>query len=124
MNAEFSEAWYKGIEEAKEKARKIIHHIIAINQVTNVIVGQLQAAEVDRLSPGHHPACKLTMVNIKKYSKSSDFQSSDDMGIFFVNKPDMILTMQELETKNPKVYEEVHINIKKGVWDGSKTNTE
>jgi len=123
MEREFSEAWYKGVENAKEKARKLLHQVIAVNQATSIVVGKLEAAEIDKLAPGHHAACKLTMTKINKYGTGSKYQTrTDDMGVFFVNKPNMIMTMEELESNNPDIFEEVHINIKKGVWDGSKAN--
>ena len=123
MESDFSEAWFKGVENAKEKARKLLHQVIAVNQATSIVVGKLQGAEIDKLAPGHHAACKLTMTKVKKYSTTSRFQSrTDDMGVFFVNKPEMIMTMNELEAKYPEIFEEAHINIKKGVWDGSEAN--
>ena len=60
------------------------------------------------------------MTNIMKFGLDSKYKvKNEDMAIFFVNKPDMIMTMQELEERYPKIYEEVHVNIRKGVWDGA-----
>ncbi len=120
MERDIADLWYKGVENSKEKARKMLKKVIAINQTTSLVVGKLTAAEIDKLGPGHHASCKLTLTKIKKYALTSNFKFRDEeMGLFFVNKPEMILTMEELETKYPQIFEEIHINIKKGVWDGS-----
>lgn len=112
--------WYKVVEKAKEKGRKLINKTIAVNQATSIVVGKLTGAEIDKMGPAHHATCKLSLSNMKRYDLKTDFQFKDeDEGVFFINNPDNIMTIQELGVKHPKIMEEVHINIKKGVWDGS-----
>ncbi len=120
MDDKFSEAWYKGIEDSKEKARKLLKQVIGVNQTTSLVIGRLDAVEIDKLAPGHHAACKVTLSKVKRFALRTKFKFRDEeTGIFFVNKPEMILNTEELEKNFPEIYEEIHINIKKGAWDGS-----
>lgn len=117
---EHSELWYKGVNQAKEKSQKLIGEVIAINLSTSIAVGKLIGAEIDKMTLGQHEACKLTIENTRRYGIKGDFKfTNEDLGIFFANKSEKIMNMEELETKHPKIFEEAHINIKKGVWDGS-----
>ena len=120
MRDEISDASYKGVEKAKDKARKFVGKIVAINQSTSLVVGKLDSAEIDKLGPSHMQTCKLTLSKTKRYDLKSNFKFRDEYTVFlFVNKPESIISVEELEKLFPKVYEEVHINMKKGVWDGS-----
>lgn len=120
MVLEISDQWYKGVEKAKEKARKMINKTVGINQATSVVIGKLDGADIDRLGPAHHPTCKITLSNMKRYDLKTDYKFKDEeMGIFFINNPDNVMSIQELSQKFPKIHEEVMINVKKGVWNGS-----
>lgn len=120
MRDENSDAWYKGVEKAKDKARKLIGKVVAINQSTSLVVGKLDAADIDKLGPSHQSTCKITLSKTKRYDLKSNFKFRDEYTVFlFVNKPEAILSAEELEKTFPKVYEEVRINVKKGVWNGS-----
>jgi len=112
--------WHRAVEKAKEKGRTLINKTIAVNQATSIVLGKLTGSEIDKMGPAHNETCKLTLNNIKRYDLKTNFKFKDEEeGLFFINKPENIMTLQELELKFPKIFEEAHINIKKGVWDGS-----
>ena len=120
MVSENYNPWYKNVEKAKDKARKLVNKTVAVNQATSVVVGKLEGAEIDKMGPAHHATCKITLNNVKRYDLKTDFKFKDEeIGVFFVNNPDSVMTIQELGLKFPNLHEEVNINIKKGVWDGS-----
>lgn len=109
------ENWYSAIERSKEKARKLMNQIVAVDLNTSIIVGRLEDVSLDKLFRIQYPFCKLTLSNSKKYRTDERIDRSS-MGdqIAFVNKPQMIMDMTELSTKFPKIHEETHLDIKRG----------
>lgn len=108
------------VEKAKVKARSLIKKIVVIFQSTSLVIGRLESADLDKLGPTHFPSCKLNIFKPKRYSIGNTFQfNMEDQGIYFVNKPEMIMTLEEISDKYPEIFREIHINIRKGVWDGS-----
>jgi hypothetical protein len=109
------ENWYSAIEKSKEKARKLINQIIAVDLNTSIIVGRLEDVSLDKLFRIQYPFCKLTLSNSKKY-RTDEKLDSPSMGdqIAFVNKPQMIMDMTELSTKFPKIHEETHVDMRRG----------
>ncbi len=109
--------WFSGVEKAKEKAQKLVRQLIAVDQNTSIVVGELEAVEIDKLWKLQYPYCKLTLSNPIRFR--IDGRMDHKMGeteIFFVNKPEMVLHMSELQQRNPKIHEEAHFRIKQGKW--------
>lgn len=107
------------VEKAKTKARSLIKKVVVIFQGTSIIIGRLDAADLDKMGPTHFPSCKLSVTKPKRYSIENTFQFKiEDQGIYFVNKPEMIMNLEEIAEKYPEIFREVHVNIRKGVWDG------
>ena len=42
------DSWNATIEKSKEKARKLINQLIAVDQVTSIIIGKLNSVEIDK----------------------------------------------------------------------------
>ncbi len=109
--------WFSGVEKAKEKAQKLVKQLVGVDQNTSIVVGELEAVEIDRLWKLQYPYCKLTLSNPIRFR--IDGRMDHKMGeteIFFVNKPEMVLHMSELQARNPKIHEEAHFRIKAGKW--------
>ncbi len=115
---EYPSNWYAGIEKSREKAKTFIGKVIAVDQNTSIVVGKLDRVEIDKLWRMNYPYCKLTVKNAFKYRKDGNFQQNmEDLNIFFVNKPEMVMPVEEFSKRFPKVYNEVLGKIKKGDFD-------
>ena len=109
--------WFSGIEKAKEKSTKLVKQLVALNQSTSIVVGELEAVEIDKLWKINYPYFKLTLNNPCRFR--IDGRMDHKMGeteIFFVNKPEMVMNMAELGQRHPKIHEEAHFRIKAGKW--------
>ncbi|MFQ6021033.1 MAG: hypothetical protein ACE5J4_03425, partial [Candidatus Aenigmatarchaeota archaeon] len=61
-----------------------------------------------------YPYTKLTMENCERYRTDGKFEFKlANTQICFVNKPEMIMSMEELAKRFPNIYEEVLGKIKK-----------
>jgi len=108
------ESWYQGIEKSKEKAEKLLHEVIAVDQTTSIIVGKLDEVSIDKLWNAKYPYCKLILKNAERYRTNGKFDTKlQDVQMCFVNKPEMIMNLEELQKRFPQIHEDVHINIKK-----------
>ena len=115
---EYPSQWYAGVEKSKEKARTLIGKIVAVDQNTSIVVGKLTAVEIDKLWRMNYPYCKLNIKNACKYRKDGNFQQKmEDLDIFFVNKPEMVMPVEEFSKRFPKVYREALGRIKIGEFD-------
>ena len=108
--------WYSNIEKSKEKARKLIRKVIAVDLNTSIITGLLEDVMIDKLFRLKYPFCKLTISKAKRYSINEKLEAKLDEQVCFINKPQMILDMQELSSKFPNIHEDVFVEIKKGVY--------
>jgi hypothetical protein len=112
------ESWYSQIEKSKERARKFLRKIIAIDLNDAILVGKLDDVTLDKLFRLKYPFCKLTLSNAKKYSSDGKFEKHiEGEQICFVNKPQMIMDMDELSKKYPEVFQDTHVDIKRGRFD-------
>ena len=110
-------SWYTQIEKTKEKARKLLKKVIAIDLNDTILIGILDDVTLDKLFKLQYPFCKLTISKYKKYNQEGRLEKQEEgEQICFVNKPQMILDMQELSSRFPEIYEDIHIEIKKGVY--------
>jgi hypothetical protein len=115
---EYPSTWYAGIEKSKEKAKKLMGKIVALDQNTSVIIGKLDRIDIDSLWKMNCPYCKLTVKNALRYKIDGNFQQKmEDLNIFFVNKPEMVMSVEEFSKRFPKVYTEVVGKIKTGQFD-------
>jgi len=110
------DAWHSNIEKSKEKARKMLKKVVAVDLNTSILIGILEDVMVDKLFRLKYPFCKLTISKVKRYGVNEKLESKEDEQICFVNKPQMILDMKELSAKFPEIYEDVHVEMKKGVY--------
>jgi len=112
------ESWYSQIEKSKERARKFLRKIVAIDLNDSVLVGKLDDVTLDKLFRLKYPFCKLTLTSAKKYSIEGKLEKQiEGEQICFVNKPQMILDMDELSKKFPEIHEDIHVDIKRGRFD-------
>ena len=112
------ESWYSQIEKSKEKARKFLKKVIAVDLNDSVLVGILNDVSLDKLFRLKYPFCKLTLIKAKKYNINGKLEKQiDGEQICFVNKPQMILDMNELSQKFPEIHEDIHFDLKKGRFD-------
>ncbi|MFH0928915.1 MAG: hypothetical protein V1818_01000 [Candidatus Aenigmatarchaeota archaeon] len=112
------EKWYSSIEKSREKANKLLRQVIAVDLNTSVLVGKLDDVSLDKLFRIQYPFCKLTMSKAKKYDSNSRLETSQESDqIAFVNKPQMILDMQELSSRFPEIHADTHVDIKRGRFD-------
>lgn len=115
--ADTPDTWFKNVEMAKERAYGMLWKVVALHQTNSVVVGKVSGAEIDRLWKANFPYCKITMEKAFRFSVSGNLEANiGNDGVFWVNTPDHILTMDELSRKFPKVYSEVLPKIKTGVW--------
>jgi hypothetical protein len=109
--------WFKNVEIAKERAYGMLRKVAAIHQTNSVIVGKVTGAEIDKLFNANYQYCKITMDKAFRFSVNGTLEATlGNDGVFWVNTPDHILTMDELSRKFPKVYSEVLPKIKTNVW--------
>ncbi len=109
--------WFVTVEKSKEKADKLIRKVIAIDQSTSVVVGKLEGVEIDRLFHLKYPYCRLTMTRPFRYKPDGKFDfKMGDTELCFVNKPEMVLSVEELAARFPRIYDKLHNKIKTGTW--------
>lgn len=88
--------------------------VAAIEINNSVMVGTIEDVSIDKLFKLKYPFCKIIITNIKKYKMDEKLDTKIDEQILFVNKPEMILDLKELSTKYPSIYEDVHVEMRKG----------
>jgi hypothetical protein len=109
--------WFKNVEMAKERAYGMIKRVVALHQTNSVIVGKVTGAEIDKLFNANYQYCKISMERAVRFNVNGNLEANlGNDGVFWVNTPDHIMTMDELSRRFPKVYTEVLPNIKKNVW--------
>ena len=110
------DTWHSNIEKSKEKARKMLKKVVAVDLNTSILIGILEDVTIDKLFRLKYPFCKLTISKVKKYDINEKLEAKEEEQVCFVNKPQMILDMKELSTKFPEIFEDVHVEMKKGVY--------
>jgi hypothetical protein len=109
--------WFKNVEMAKERAYGMMKKVAAIHQTNSVIVGKVTGAEIDKLFNANYQYCKITMEKAFRFSTEGNLEAKlGNDGVFWVNTPEHIMTVDELSRRFPKVYMEILPNIKKNVW--------
>ena len=111
------ENWYSAIERSKTKARKLLKQVVGVDLKTSVLIGRLEDVSMDKLFRIQYPFCKLTLSKAKKYGIDGKLDSNQGDQIAFVNKPQMIMDMQELSSKFPEIHADTHVDIKRGRFD-------
>jgi hypothetical protein len=106
-------SWYQAIEKARTKARHLVKQIVAIDQSTSVVVGELTAVDIDMLWRPRYPYCRLTLRRPIRYKLDGKFECNlGELEFFFVSKAQMIMKMNELASRFPAIYEEAIRKIK------------
>ncbi len=95
------------VEKAKEKARKLLNKIIVVYQTTSVSVGILKEVGIEKLWSIRIPYCKLSIEKFTKFDLEGKKLYSTDEEIIYINNPDFILSLEELEKANEKLYKKV-----------------
>ncbi|MEM5778464.1 MAG: hypothetical protein QXK49_02465 [Candidatus Aenigmatarchaeota archaeon] len=114
-NESLPESWYSQIEKSKEKARKFLKKVIAVDLNDSILVGVLNDVSLDKLFRLKYPFCKLTLIKAKKYSLDGKLEKQiEGEQICFVNKPQMIMDMEELSKKFPEIHEDIHVDLRRG----------
>ena len=112
------EKWFSSIERSREKAKKLLNQVVAVDLNTSIVVGKLEDVSLDKLFRIQYPFVKLTMNKAKKYRTDGKLDSSGQGDqVAFVNKPQMIMDMQELSSKFPEIHADTHVDIKRGRFD-------
>jgi len=111
------EKWYKNVELARERAKSFMGKLVALHQTSSVVIGKLTGAEIDKLWQVKYPYCKISMKRAFRFNLNGKLETDiGDDGIFWINKPEVLLSIDELSRKFPKVYSEILPKIKRGVW--------
>ena len=112
------ESWYSQIEKSKERARKLLKKVVAIDLNDAVLVGKLDDVTLDKLFKSNYPFCKLTLTKAKKYNVDGKLEKKiEGEQICFVNKPQMILDIDELAKRFPEIHADVHVDIRRERFD-------
>ena len=110
--------WYSKIEKSREKANNLMNQIVVVDLNTSIVVGVLESVMLDKLFRLKYPFCKLTLSRAKRFNIDGKFESSSQSDqVCFVNKPEMIMELRELSEKFPNLHKDIHIEIKKGLYD-------
>jgi hypothetical protein len=117
-NEALPESWYSQIEKTKERARKLFRKVVAIDLNDSILVGKIEDVTLDKLFKLKYPFCKITLTKTKKYSSEGKLEKQiEGEQICFVNKPQMILEMEELSKKYPEIFQDTHVDIRRGRFD-------
>ena len=108
--------WHANIEKSKDKARKMLKKVAAIEINNSVMIGFIDEVSVDKLFRLKYPFCKIMLKNVKKYNMNEKLETKIDEQVLFVNKPEMILDLKELSKRFPNIFEDVHVEMRKGVY--------
>jgi hypothetical protein len=117
-NSSKPDSWGSQIAKAKDKARKLLNKVIAVDMSTNILVGKLEEVSLDTLFRANYPFVKLTLSKARKYNTQEKLERAlTEEQICFANKPQMILDIDELSKKYPSIHEDTHVEIKRGRFD-------
>ena len=117
-NEALPESWYSQIEKTKDIARKLLRKVVAIDLNDSILVGKIEDVTLDKLFKLKYPFCKVTLVKAKKYNPEGKLEKQiEGEQICFVNKPQMILEMEELSKKYPEIFQDTHVDIRRGRFD-------
>jgi len=112
------EGWYTNIERSREKANKLLNQVIIVDLNTSLVVGKLQSVSLDKLFRLSYPFCKLTLNKAKRYGVDGKYESGSETDqVCFINKPQMILDLDEFSRKFPDLHEDISVEIKRGRFD-------
>jgi hypothetical protein len=95
------------VERAKEKARKLVNSYVGIYQTMSILTGKLKSVSLERLWSMKVLFCRLHMENVTKFDLEGKVISRSDEEIVYVSKPEFVLSLEELEKANSKVYKKL-----------------
>jgi len=105
--------WYSGVEKSKDKARRMQGKLVAINNNTSIVIGRLTAVDIDKLWRQNFPYCKVTLQSPRRYRDNGAFECNmGESEVFFLNRPEMLLSLEELSNVNPELYTSIRKKIK------------
>lgn len=92
------------VERAKEKARKLEGEIAGIYQTTSILIGKVKEVKLEKLWSMGILFCRIRLKNVKKFDLEGKLISQSEEELVYVNRPEFILDLKELEKANPKVF--------------------
>ena len=95
------------VERAKEKARKLINSYVGVYQTMSILIGKLKNVSLERLWSMKVLFCRLHMENVARFDLDGKIISQSDEEIVYVSKPEFVLSLEELEKANSKVYKKL-----------------
>ena len=115
--SEPASGWYQTVEKARVKARKLLQQAVAIDQTTSIVIGKLTGADIDTLWRQKFPYCRLTLQRPIRYRMDGRFECRmGDTELFFVNKPEMVMSLTEMNSRFPKIHADAAARLKAGEW--------
>jgi hypothetical protein len=111
--------WQAQIEKAKDKSRKLLRKVVAVDTNGMILVGKLEDVSVDTLFKANYPFVKLTLSKARKYSSSTGKldRALPYEEICFANKPEMVMDIDELSSRYPEIHKDTHLEMKRGRFD-------
>src|SRR3990172_8650906 len=114
---ELPDRWYVNIEKSRDKARRLLKEIVAVDQNTSIVIGKLTDAGIDRLWRLKYPYCKLILINAERYRIDGKFEAKiNEEQLCYINKPEMIMSLEELQKKFPQIHEDVFVKVKTNMY--------
>ena len=92
------------VEKTKEKAKKLQGEIAGIYQTTSILVGKVEEVKLEKLWNTGILFCRIRLKNVRKFDLEGNLISQSEEELIYVNKPEFILDLKELEKANPKVF--------------------
>ncbi|HIQ49954.1 MAG TPA: hypothetical protein EYH56_02035 [Nanoarchaeota archaeon] len=92
------------VEKAKEKAKKLKGEIAGIYQTTSILVGKVEEVKLEKLWSMGILFCRIRLKNVKKFDLEGNLISQTEEELIYVNKPEFIFSLKELEKANQKVF--------------------
>ncbi len=110
--------WHANIERSKDKARKLLKQIVAVDQNTSIVVGKLTDMGIDRVWRLKFPYCKLILIKAERYRLDGKFETKfNEEQLCYINKPEMIMDLEELQKRFPEIHADVHVKMKTNSYD-------
>ncbi len=92
------------VEKAKEKARKLLEQYAGIYQTNYILVGKVKEVKLEKLWSMGILFCRIRLKDVKKFDLEGRLVSQSDEELIYVNKPEFVFGLKELEKANQKVY--------------------
>ncbi len=92
------------VEKAKEKARKLLDQYAGIYQTNFILLGKIKEVKLEKMWSIGILFCRIRLKNVRKFDLEGKLVSQSEEELVYVNKPEFVLSLEELEKANQKVY--------------------